>query len=55
MPRRRNNRYRATPSSYEEPTNTGPRTTDEMARDLVHRGLASVLILDRPYTPQRDT
>lgn len=53
MPRR-NNRYRPTPSRY-EPTNTGPRTTDEMARDLVHRGLTSALILDRPYTPQRDT
>jgi hypothetical protein len=29
-------------------------TTEEMARDLVQRGLASALILDRPFITQRD-
>ena len=54
MPRR-NNRYRIRRPA-DEPTGrpATPLTTEEMARDLVRRGLASALILDRPFITQKD-
>lgn len=45
MPRRNNRPKSRTPLHLLEPTDERPPTCDQMARDLVSRGLASPLIL----------
>lgn len=54
MPRRNNRSDARSPSDLRTTRPQAPLTTEDMARDLVHRGLAPALILDGPHLTQRE-